>query len=71
MKIIAILLAITLFALVPIFASWQWDFICAIEILIIGTIIASHYSYNKFTNNGRRNNILTKSKGKHQMHQGS
>jgi hypothetical protein len=64
MKVIAIILAITLFALVPIFAHWQWDTICALEIIIIGTLVASNYIYI-----GRRN-ISTKSKGKHQIHHG-
>jgi hypothetical protein len=64
MKIVAFILAIILFALVPIFAHWQFSIICLIEIIIIGTLIASNYIYV------RRGNSLPKSKGKHQIPQG-
>jgi hypothetical protein len=45
MKIIGFVVSILLFALVPIFAHWQWDFVCAVEIIIIGTLIVSNYIY--------------------------
>jgi hypothetical protein len=61
--IIGVVVSILLFALVPIFAHWWWDVVCAVEIIIIGAMIASNYIYI-----GERN-VLPKNKSKHRIRQ--